>query len=84
MESNWRWNVWEQGQPDVILNVPLRLLARVNQGPITGAWIGNGIWPNSIPLFLDDPFTGQLTFQSNIGVPGNQPHFPYGLSVDPD
>lgn len=76
--------MWEQS-PDIInVGVKTRLLARVNEPPIDGLWIANGIDRDHIPAYLPDPFTGQLAFIGTIGSPHADPHFPYGLSVDPD
>lgn len=84
MESNWRFNVWEQS-PDIInVGVKTLLLARVVEFPIEGLWIANGIDRDHIPAYLPNPFTGQLSFSGTIGRPLGNPHFPYGIEVEPD
>lgn len=78
MESNWRWNVAEQG----FANGPFRLMARYVGDP--NLWVaGFSFAPNGmIGLIGENPFTGEWSWQPFMNLIGDR--FPFGWEVEPD
>lgn len=84
MESDWRFNVWEQGMSFYYAGFsyyPIRLLARSLDNPFV--WIGEAINPgDNVPTFMV-PFGGsQLEYSGSLSRLA--PNFPYGYDVEPD
>jgi hypothetical protein len=80
LESNWRRNVFELGWQDG----PYGLIAR-----LPGVFFNFAIASHLVP----DGFYTPLHFVSSLGtwvagpvvaIPSTAPHFPYGVSVNPD
>ena len=77
MESNWRFNVWDQGWS----YSTLRLLARINSGTFAGKWLGATEFA-SLFVILQDVGPGQPPVFFGFGTPpASHPHFPYGFDV---
>jgi hypothetical protein len=88
LESNWRFNVWDQG----LNGLPVVMLARYRP-PLDVFWVfwsppGNPLFPvGNIGVVETGAEAGMLevdidSFQTKPGGPHQG--FPYGQNVDPD
>jgi len=78
LESNWRWNVAEQG----LSHSDIRLLARVVGSAFL--WVG-GFTTASNGFFgtiETNPFSGQWGWNPLVLTTGDR--FPFGVDVEPD
>lgn len=80
MESNWRFNVWDQGWQDG----PYNAIARIVGAPF-GLWIARKeIYDGTYDLLVSVGPGQPLAFTSSVAIPPTAPHFPHGVAVIAD
>jgi hypothetical protein len=77
-ESNWRFNVWEQG----LWGTDVMLLSRLTAVPNPDAWLARQAGqPQTAFIYLRDPdqvLYNAVTLYNQVG------HYPWGWAVEPD